>query len=100
MREKDFEKFLVNDGKIDSKDKAVRSRLSKARKVEVEFHVNLDEIVRDDVKMYETLKRIKRELIDSNGSIQNALRKYYIFINQNEFPTLSQYEKKHNSFSR
>lgn len=100
MREEEFEKFLVEDSKIESKDKAVRSRLSKARKVEVEFHVNLDEIVRDDEKMYETLKRIKRELIDSNGSIQNALRKYYIFINQNEFPTLNQYEKKHTRYRR
>lgn len=95
MREEEFEKFLVRDSKIESKDKAVRSRLSKARKVEVEFHVNLDDIVGDEEKMYNTLKQIKRELIDSNGSIQNALRKYYIFINQTEFPTLNQYEKKH-----
>ncbi|RTR26299.1 hypothetical protein EKG37_21755 [Robertmurraya yapensis] len=98
MREKEFEKFLVNDGKIESKDKAVRSRLSKARKVEDEFHVNLEEIVRDDEKMYNTLKRIKSELIDSNGSIQNALRKYYIFVNKRGFSTLNQYEKRHSIF--
>lgn len=94
MREEESGRFLVEDSRIESKDKAVRSRVSKTRKVEVEFHVNLDNIVRDDDKMYETLKRIKRELTDSNESIQNALRKYYIFINRNEFPPLNQYEKK------
>ncbi|ADU28473.1 hypothetical protein [Evansella cellulosilytica] len=95
MREEEFERYLVSDSMIASKDKAVRSRLSKARKIEVEFRVNLDEIVREDERMYETLKRIKREFTDSNGSIQNALRKYYIFVNKTKFPSLNQYEKIH-----
>ena len=98
MREKEFERFLVKDNQIESKDKAVRSRVSKARKIEVEFKVNLDDIVRDDERMYNTLKRIRRELVDSNGSIQNVLRKYYAFVNQIAFPTLNQYEKKHAHF--
>ncbi|MFA9556536.1 hypothetical protein ACERII_04410 [Evansella sp. AB-rgal1] len=45
---------------IESKDKAIRSRLSKARKIEVEFRVNLDEIVREDEKMFNTLIPIKK----------------------------------------
>jgi hypothetical protein len=68
--------------------------LSNARKVEDEFGVNLDNIVKDYEKMYRTLKKIKMELNDTNGAIQNAVRKYYAFVNNISFPTLVQYEKK------
>lgn len=93
MREEEFAKFLINDNQINSKDKAVRSRISKARLVEERFNVNLDQIVKDDKKVYDLLIRIKEELKDNNGAIQNSVRKYYIFVNKTAFPTLSKYEK-------
>lgn len=93
MREEEFAKFLINDNQINSKDKAVRSRISKARLVEDRFNVNLDQIVKDDKEVYGLLKRIKDELNDSNGAIQNSVRKYYMFVNKTTFPTLSKYEK-------
>ncbi|ARC27610.1 MULTISPECIES: hypothetical protein [Bacillus cereus group] len=67
MREEEFAKFLINDNQINSKDKAVRSRISKGRLVEDRFNVNLDQIVKDDKKVYNLLNRIKEELSDSNG---------------------------------
>ena len=70
MREKEFERFLVKDNQIESKDKAVRSRVSKARKIEVEFKVNLDDIVRDDERMFTTLLEISSaDRVLSNFSI-------------------------------
>jgi hypothetical protein len=48
MIEEQFISFLKKDNNIASKDKAVKSRLSKARRVEEQFHVNLDVVVRDD----------------------------------------------------
>ncbi len=94
MRESNFASFLVQDSNIESKDKAVRTRISKAKKVEDTFHISLDTIVKNDEDMYQTLKRIQLEFGDKNGAIQNAVRKYYIFINNKPFPTLSQYEKR------
>lgn len=91
MRETDFEKYLDTDINITSKDKAVRSRMTKARKIEQNFDVSLDAIVVDDGKTFELLSRIKSELGDSNGAISNALRKYYLFTNGREFPRLSEY---------
>lgn len=96
MREEQFHSFLVQDEQITSKKKAVSTRISKAKSVEDEFHVNLDEIVKDDRKTYEILKRIKNDLNDYNGSYQNAVRKYYFFINNKEFPTLLRYERRNN----
>ncbi|WP_223593640.1 hypothetical protein [Neobacillus bataviensis] len=47
MKEEQFIRFLSNESSIESKDKAVKSILSKARKVEKSFNVNLDLIVID-----------------------------------------------------
>jgi predicted DNA-binding ribbon-helix-helix protein len=88
MREADFERFLDADSNITSKDKAVRSRMSKARKIEQHFYMSLDAVVADDNMMYDILSRIKNELSDYNGAISNALRKYYLFVHGHEFPRL------------
>lgn len=93
MRESDFENYLLDDDSIKSKVKAVRSRINKARMVERHFGHSLDTIVADDDVMYETLIRIKAEMKDTNGNISNSLRKYYMFANNNNFPTLSEYKK-------
>lgn len=74
--------------------KAVNLRLSKARLIERELGVDLDVIVSDDNKMYETLIRVKQETNDHNGNNSNALRKYYEFSNGSRFPTLAEYKHK------
>jgi hypothetical protein len=94
MRESEFENYLLADKNIKSKDKAVRSRMAKARQIERHFDTSLDSIVADDVEMYQTLKRIKAELKDINGTVSNALRKYYVFTNEKSFPALSDYENR------
>lgn len=94
MRERDFEEYLLSDESIKSKMKAVNSRLSKARLIERELEVDLDEIVSDDDKMYETLIRVKQDTNDYNGNNSNALRKYYEFSNGKRFPTLAEYKNK------
>jgi hypothetical protein len=93
MREAEFAKYLAADPNITSKDKAVRSRIAKARKIEQHFNIDLDTIVADDNKMFDILCHIKREQNDRNGTISNALRKYYQFANGREFPKLSDYRK-------
>ena len=94
MRERDFEEYLLSDESIKSKMKAVNSRLSKARLIERELEVDLDKIVSDDDKMYETLIRVKQETNDYNGNNSNALRKYYEFANGKRFPTLAEYKHR------
>lgn len=93
MREEEFKRYLLDDPQIESKEKAVSSRMSKARTVEDAFNINLDSYVNDDSKMYNLLLRIKDELHDSNGAKQNAVRKYYQFVNGMEFPRLSQFNR-------
>lgn len=94
MRERDFEEYLLSDESIKSKLKAVNSRLSKARLIEREFEVDLDEIVSDDDKMYETLIRVRQETNDHNGNNSNALCKYYEFSNGKRFPKLAEYKHR------
>lgn len=93
MREAGFKKYLDADANITSKDKAVRSRMTKAKKIEQHFNVSLDSVVADDNNMFNILCRIKKELNDTNGTISNALRKYYKFANEREFPKLSDYRR-------
>ena len=91
MRETEFESYLLADKKIVSKEKAVRSRISKGKMIEKHFGMSLDSIVNDDDKTYDTLLRIKAEMKDQNGTVSNALRKYYAFANNKVFPALSEY---------
>lgn len=96
MREVEFEMYLESDMGIVSKNKAVKSRITKARTVEKVLNIDFDDIVINDELMYKTLLRIKNSdvLKDTNGAKQNALRKYYVFVNKKEFPTLKEYERK------
>ncbi|MGS2778342.1 hypothetical protein ACVBAX_13330 [Robertmurraya sp. GLU-23] len=92
MREEQYMKFLLKDESINSKDKAVRSRISRARKVERELKINLDHVVCNDDAMFETLLMIKEKLKDK-GNLQNTVRKYYTFVNNKEFPSLLRYKR-------
>ena len=94
MRETEFENFLLSDDNIKSKEKALRSRIDKARLIERHFGIPLDDIVTDDEMTFSILTRIKAELKDTNGTISNALRKYYVFSNGKQFPALSEYESR------
>lgn len=94
MREHDFEEYLQLDEAIRSRRKAVVSRISKARLIERELGVDLDDVVSDDDVMYEILIRVKQETNDKNGNNSNALRKYYEFSNGKKFPTLAEFEQK------
>ena len=68
---RDFEEYLLSDESIKSKLKAVNSRLSKARLIERELGVDLDDVVSDDEKMYDTLMRVKQETNDQKSHVQD-----------------------------
>jgi hypothetical protein len=93
MREVEFRNFLINDSNIKSKVKAVNSRVAKALKVEREFNINLDDVVKNDEAMYHLLIQIQEKFNDRlyHNAYQNAVRKYYLFVNGREFPKLKQY---------
>lgn len=93
MRQTEFERFLVESVDIQSKKKAVISRVAKALKVERDLKVNLDSIVSDDEKTYRLLLQIREQMNEANGVYQNSVRKYYLFVNGKEFPRISDYEK-------
>ena len=92
MREAEFRNFLINDSNIKSKVKAVNSRVAKALKVEREFNINLDDVVKNDEAMYHLLIQIQEKFNDRlyHNAYQNAVRKYYLFVNGKEFPRLNQ----------
>lgn len=96
MRETEFKAYLINDKSIDSKVKAVGSRVSKALAVERELDVNLDSEVKDDERMYNLLQLIQDKMNDKkyHNVHQNAVRKYYLFVNGLEFPRMKTYESK------
>jgi hypothetical protein len=96
MIESGFEDFLSTETTITSKDKAVKTRMSKARAVEKMLGENLDSVVSNDEKMYNALLLINANLNNKNGAYSNALRKYYIFKNGREFPRISSYENSLN----
>lgn len=81
MRELEFKKFLIESMDIKSKEKAVSSRISKALRVERDLNINLDSIVVEDEKMYKLLLQIQSQMNETNGVYQNAVRKYYLFVN-------------------
>ncbi len=92
MKEQEFRKFLESKESIESKEKAINTRISRANKVESILNVSLDTIVSDDEKMYEALLLLKNHSDERSGNYQNVLRWYYKFINDKEFPRISTYE--------
>ena len=90
MREYDFEIFLRNEPAITS-EKTIPIRMSTARKAEEILGQSFDTIVSDDDTMYESLIKLKPYENPAHAPLQNALRKYYKFINDKEFPRLRNY---------
>ncbi len=86
MIDNSYETFLHADPHIKS-EKAVASRMSRARKAEEILGSTLDTIVSSDATMHEAMLKLKAHG-DTRGNIQNTVRKYYIFKNGKEFPRL------------
>lgn len=94
MREDFFIKCMLRDESITSKEKAVASRLSKARKVEDFLGTSFDKIVQDDELMRKSLISIKRGMGDTHGVLSNTLRKYYFYENGKQFPRIKEYDER------
>ena len=90
MKEADFRIFLLCDSSITS-EKAVISRIAKARKAESILGKSLDTVVGDDDIMFESLKTLQTYEDPKHNPLQNAVRKYYKFINKKEFPRKNDY---------
>ena len=93
MRESEFRTYLESIDAIYSKNKAVNSRISRANTAEVIIGENLDYVVADDMRMYVALKKVALDPRERNGNIQNAVRWYYRFCNNKDFPRMSAYKK-------
>ena len=94
MRELEYKEYLESAEEINSKNKAVKSRISRAYKAEDILGCSLDEIVIDDDRMYDALQLINHDSRENNGNIQNAVRWYYKFANGKTFPRLTAYRKQ------
>lgn len=92
MIESEFKKFLCNDPGIKS-EKAIASRMVKARKAEEILGRSLDTIVNADDDMYDALIKLRANEDPTHSLMQNALRKYYIFKNGKEYPQLRYYRR-------
>ena len=93
MRENEFRTYLEEAEQINSKSKAVSSRISRANIAEEIIGRSLDYIVSDDDRMYESLNLINSDPRENNGNIQNAVRWYYKFANGKAFPSLASYRR-------
>lgn len=89
--------MLVKELEIKSEsltEKAIASRVSRARRAERILREDLDRIVSDDDRMYSALMALKDSPEERNGSMQNALRWYYRAIRGVEFPKLYEYSQR------
>ncbi len=91
-KEEDFKCFLLHEKTINSQ-KAVASRMSKARKAEDILGQQLDLVVANDDLMYDSLVALKPHEDPAHTPMQNAVRKYYKFLNGKEFPQLRYYRR-------
>ncbi len=92
MQEERFKSFLETDKNLKGKN-GVTFRMSKARNAESILKMNLDIIVVDDDLMYDSLVKLQEHENPKHNPMQNALRKYYIFMNGKEFPQLRYYNR-------
>ena len=73
-------------------DKAVESRVARARKAERILRRDLDEVVSTDERMYSALVELRTNPSEHNGAMQNAVRWYYKAKNGKDFPRIADYE--------
>ncbi|MED1469273.1 hypothetical protein [Bacillus salipaludis] len=93
MKVSDFRKHL---SMLTTSDKSVVAIISKCLSIERKINIDLDDVVVDEEKTYQALLKVQTELNDKSihGVYQNALRKYYFFINGFQFPSIKTYEQK------
>ena len=87
MQELRFKDFLINQ---DLTEKGVKSRISKARRIEKELGADLEMLVSSSDKMYDAFRWIEK-FDDKHNNYQNGLRKYYEFKNGKVFPKRNDY---------
>ena len=92
QRETEFAEFLRQEASINS-EKAVASRLARARKAEKILGRGLDSIVQEDDLMYDSLLILRQNEDPAHAPMQNALRKYYKMCRGREFPQLRYYRR-------
>ena len=74
-------------------DKAISTRLSKARAAERILGRDLDDVVSTNEKMYAALVELRSDSRErETGRLQNAVRWYYRAKNGKGFPRISDYE--------
>lgn len=80
MKEKTFRKYLA---KTKHTEKSIISRVSRLKKVEIYFELDIDSIIFNKTSVIQLLNKIKA--IDSqNQNLSNALRKYYTCMTNDE----------------
>lgn len=94
MRESEFRSYLESIETIKSKDKAIKSRISRANTAEEIIGTSLDYVVSDDDRMYDALVKISADSRERSGNIQNAVRWYYRFCNSKKFPRMYSFKNK------
>ena len=87
-----FYDFLLSEKTISSK-KAIASRIAKAKAAETILNMELDQVVSDDDLMYDSLVKLSYNEDPAHTPMQNAVRKYYKFINGKEFPRMKNYRR-------
>ena len=87
-----FYTFLLSERTISS-EKAVKSRISKAKAAEKILKLELDQIVSNDNLMYDSLIILSQNEDPAHTPMQNAVRKYYKFIRGREFPRMKDYHR-------
>ena len=92
MRESEFRSFLEKR----YTSNAVNTRVSKGNAVEELLGKSMDTIVSNDETMYQALVDLEKYDDPKRNPRQNALRKYYEFVNGREFPKKKAYELAHN----
>ena len=74
-------------------DKAIDSRINRARAAERILQRDLDYVVSTDEKMYSALVELRSDSSErKTGRLQNAVRWYYRAKNGKDFPKISDYE--------
>lgn len=91
MQEQAFRNYLCAVEKLSIN--GVETRISRAHAGEKILGYSFDHAVSDDNIMYDSLMKIKPTEDPKHNPIQNALRKYYIFINGKPFPQLRYYKR-------
>lgn len=75
-------------------DKAIATRLTRARRAERVLREDLDVVVSDDDRTFAALLALKAGPVERGGNMQNALRWYYRAVNGRDFPRLGDYRPK------